>query len=95
MSNVHVSFSIATVKVAILTIVLRDQLSPGLAALAITYIMMIGDSTRSSRALLSLSLTLSLPRLIAIINEVLNITVIITLSLQNHEQSQYCFQYMF
>ena len=36
------------VKVAILTIVLRDQLSPGLAALAITYIMMIGDSTRSS-----------------------------------------------
>ena len=33
---------------AILTIVLRDQLSPGLAALAITYIMMIGDSTRSS-----------------------------------------------
>ena len=35
------------IKVAILTIVLRDQLSPGLAALAITYIMMIGDSTRS------------------------------------------------
>ena len=29
-----------------MTIVLRDQLSPGLAALAITYIMMIGDSTR-------------------------------------------------
>ena len=33
-------------KVAILTIVLHEQLSPGLAALAITYIMMIGDSTR-------------------------------------------------
>ena len=29
-----------------MTIVLHEQLSPGLAALAITYIMMIGDSTR-------------------------------------------------
>ena len=55
----YVGFSISTVKVAILTIVLRDQLSPGLAALAITYIMMIGDSTRSSHALLSLTLPLA------------------------------------
>ena len=29
-----------------MTIVLHEQLSPALAALAITYIMMIGDSTR-------------------------------------------------